>query len=122
MNKILYKDTSEQIIGAFYSVYNQLDSGFLESVYKKALIIEFAERKLSAETQKSLVVKYHNQLIGEFRADIVVENKIIVEVKAVSQVNRSHEAQLLNYLKATGLRVGFLVNFGKQLEFKRRVL
>ena len=122
MNKILYKDISEKIIGAFYSVYNEFGNGFLESVYEKALIIEFTERNLSAEAQKSLVVKYHNQLIGEFRADIVVENKIIIEVKAVSQVNRSHEAQLLNYLKVTGLRVGFLVNFGKQLEFKRRVL
>ena len=122
MEKLIYKNITEKIIGSFYSVYNTLGSGFLESVYEKALIIEFNERGLKTETQKPLVVKYHDKVVGEFRPDIIVEDKIIIEIKAISKLSKIHESQILNYLKATDLRLGFLVNFGEKLEYQRRIL
>jgi GxxExxY protein len=98
-----------------------LGSGFLESVYEKALMIELKDIGLKADNQKSLDVYYKNQLVGEFKSDIIAEDKIIIEIKAVTNLTTQHEAQLINYLKATGIKVGLLVNFGDKLEFKRRV-
>jgi GxxExxY protein len=118
---ILYKELTERVIKCFYNVYSELGSGFLESVYEKSLMVEFESIGIGAEYQKSLNIHYKNRLVGEFRADIVVEGKIIIEIKAVSKLLPVHEAQLLNYLKATGLRIGFLVNFGDRLEFKRKI-
>ena len=118
---ILSKELKEKLIKCFYNVYNELGSGFLESVYEKSLMVEFESIGIKSEYQRSLNIYYKNRLVGEFRADIVVENKIIIEIKAVNKLMPVHEAQLLNYLKATALRVGFLLNFGDRLEFKRKI-
>ncbi|MBI5026148.1 MAG: GxxExxY protein [Nitrospirae bacterium] len=119
--KFLYEDITERIIRCFYNVYDELGGGFLESVYEKALMIELGSIGLRADTQKNFNVSYKNHLVGEFKADIIVEDKIIIEIKAVTNLISQHEAQLINYLKATGIKVGLLVNFGDKLEFKRRI-
>jgi GxxExxY protein len=116
---MLYEEVTSKIIKAFYNVYNTLGTGFLENVYEKALLIELKEFGLKVEPQKEIEVFYKNKVVGKYRADIVVENKIIIELKAVSQILELHKAQLINYLKATNYRLGFLVNFGDKLEFKR---
>ncbi len=120
-DKYLYVDLTDKIIKCFYSVYDELGSGFLESVYERSLMIEFNNNGLNAHNQKSLDVYYKNQLVGDFKADIIVEDKIIIEIKAVAKLTPQHEAQLINYLKATGVKLGLLVNFGEKLEFKRRI-
>lgn len=117
--KILYRDLTEKIIKCFYNVYNELGGGFLESVYENSLTIEFESIGLSFESQKNINVFYKNDLVGEFIADMVVDNKILIEIKAVSILSPLHKAQLINYLRATGIKVGLLVNFGNKLEFKR---
>ncbi len=119
--KILYKDLSDKVIKCFYNVYDELGGGFLESVYEKSLMIELEDMGIAAENQKSIDVYYKKKLVGDFRADIVVEEKILIEIKAVSRLLPLHEAQLLNYLKATGIRIGLLVNFGERLEFRRKI-
>jgi GxxExxY protein len=122
MEKIfLYEDITKIIIRCFYNVYDELGSGFLESVYEKALMIELESIGLRADNQKILNISYKNHLVGEFKADIIVDDKIIIEIKAVNNLISQHEAQLINYLKATGIKVGLLVNFGDKLEFKRRI-
>ncbi len=119
--EFLYEEITKKIIKCFYKIYDELGSGFLESVYEKALMIELKDIGLKADNQKSLDVYYKNQLVGEFKSDIIAEDKIIIEIKAVTNLTTQHEAQLINYLKATGIKVGLLVNFGDKLEFKRRV-
>ena len=119
--KLLYEDLTEKIIKCFYKVHDALGDGFLESVYEKALLIELEDAGFKAESQRSLTVYYKGRLVGDFKADIVIEDKIVIEIKAVSRLAPHHEAQLINYLKATGIKVGLLVNFGEKLEFKRRV-
>ncbi|MEK6528017.1 MAG: GxxExxY protein [Nitrospirota bacterium] len=120
-NKFLYEDLTERIIRCFYNVHDELGSGFLESVYEKALMIELESIGLKANNQKNLNVSYKNHAVGEFKADLIVDDKIIIEIKAVTSMTAQHEAQLINYLKATGIKVGLLVNFGDKLEFKRRI-
>ena len=119
--KLLYEDLTEKIIKCFYKVHDALGDGFLESVYEKALLIELEDAGFKAESQRSLTVYYKGRLVKDFKADIVFEDKIVIEIKAVSRLAPHHEAQLINYLKATGIKVGLLVNFGEKLEFKRRV-
>ena len=119
--KFLYEELTHKIIGCFYRVHDELGAGFLESVYEKALMIELQAVSLQVENQKSINVFYKDQLIGEFKSDILVEDKIIIEIKALSKSNNQHEAQLINYLKATKIKIGLLVNFGEKLEFKRRI-
>ncbi|MEK7272006.1 MAG: GxxExxY protein [Nitrospirota bacterium] len=119
--EFLYEEITKKIIKCFYKIYDELGSGFLESVYEKALMIELKDIGLKADNQKSLDVYYKNQLVGEFKSDIIAEDKIIIEIKSVTKLTAQHEAQLINYLKATGIKVGLLVNFGDKLEFKRRV-
>lgn len=97
---------------AAYEVRLNLSSGFLESVYQNALLIELRERGLQAEKEVPIPVYYKNYEVGTFRADILVENKIIIELKAINELNTLHEAQLVNYLVATGLDFGFLINYG----------
>ena len=121
-NEFLYENLTKNIIKCFYIVHDELGAGFLESVYEKALMIEFRNKNLKAETQKLLNVNYKNQLIGEFKADIVVEEKVIIEIKAVNSLIPQNEAQLIHYLKASGIHIGLLVNFGEKLEFKRRIV
>jgi GxxExxY protein len=116
-----HKELSEQIIAAAYNVPRELGYGFLEKVYKNALAVELGEARLKYAVGTPLNVKYHNIVVGDYFADIIVDDKIIVEVKAVSKLEPVHEVQLVNYLKATGLEVGLLINFGQSVEVKRRV-
>jgi len=121
MTNFLYEDLTKKIIKCFYQVYDELGAGFLESVYEKALMIELKNSGLSAVNQQRLNVYYKGSLIGEFIADVIVEEKVLIEIKAVTKLINKHEAQVINYLKATRIKIGLLVNFGNKLEFKRRI-
>ena len=118
----LYKhsDLTEQIIAAFYAVYSALGYGFLENVYVKALLIELNRRGLQVRDELPIQVFYLGQLVGEYYADIIVNELVILEIKAGKALAVEHEAQLLNYLKATTYEVGLLLNFGPKPETKRR--
>jgi len=125
MVKLLYKDEVYALVGAAMEVYNVLGPGFLEPVYQEALGIEFTERRVPSEPQKELRISYKGSYLKKaYIADFVVFGKIIVEIKALSRLTSREEAQLLNYLKATGMQVGVLINFGSAggLEWKRMVL
>lgn len=116
-------DITYAINGAVFEVNKVLGAGFLEKVYERALLMELRERGLTAESQVPIKVAYKEKIVGEYIADIVVEEKVIVEVKAGENFERVHEAQLLNYLKATGVKVGLLVNFlHPKADIKRMVL
>ena len=117
---LLHKETTEKIINCFYVVYNSLGYGFLEKVYEKALFIELTNAGLFCEKQKQIDVFYKGEKVGLYYADIIVENKIILELKAGSIVEE-HEFQLLNYLKATEIEVGLLLSFGKTPKFFRKI-
>ena len=120
---IIFKDLSYEIMAAAYEVHNTLGSGFLEKVYENALLIELQTRGLNVTAQKELDVFYRNQRVGLYVADIVVNNEVVLELKATEFLQKAHEAQLLNYLKCTGCRLGILINFGKErVESKRFVL
>ena len=121
MSELLHKDLSNKIIKCFYTVYNTLGFGFLEKVYENALMIELSINGLKAEKQKQIKVYYENQTVGEYFADIIVEDSIILELKAAEFVVEEHELQLINYLKATEIEIGLLLNFGKIPEFKRKI-
>ena len=117
-----YSETTEKIIGCAYRVYNQMGFGFLESVYEKCMMIELQSAGLQVARQKSIVVYYADQVVGEFVADLVVNDEIIVELKSVRRVVKAHEVQLVNYLVATCTDVGLVLNFGeKEVEVKRKV-
>lgn len=118
----LYKhsDLTEQIIGAFFAVYSALGYGFLEKVYVKALMIELKKRGLSARDELPIQVRYDGQLVGEYFADLIVNDLVILEIKAAKAIASEHEAQLLNYLKTTPFEVGLILNFGPKPETKRR--
>ncbi len=120
-SELLHAALTDQIIKAFYNVYNSLGYGFLEKVYENALAFELREMGLSVECQKPLKVAYRNQIVGEYFADLVVEGKVIIELKAMETIHEAHLRQLQNYLKATEIEVGLLLNFGRKPEFKRRV-
>jgi len=118
LNDITYK-----INGAIFEVNRELGTGFLEKVYESALMIELISRGLKSENQVPIKVKYKGTEVGEYFADIVVENRVILELKAVDALRKVHEAQILNYLKATGMEIGLLVNFTyPKAEIKRFVL
>jgi len=121
-NGNLYKhsDLTEQIIGAFYAVYSVLGYGFLENVYVKALVIELKNRGMDAKKEFPIEVYYAGQKVGEYYADLIVNDLVILEIKAVKSLIDEHEAQLLNYLKATPYEVDLLLNFGPKPETKRR--
>lgn len=117
-----YEDITQKIIGCAYRVYNTMGFGFLESVYEKCLVIELKKAGLKVKTQVSIPVKYAGENVGDFAADMVVEEKIIVELKSVQRLIKAHEIQLVNYLVATGIPVGLLINFGEtRAEVKRKV-
>ena len=116
-----YADLTEKVIGAFFTVYNRLGYGFSEKVYENALVLELRKLGLKVEQQKRITVYYNGQVVGEYLADIVVNEAVLIELKAVRQLLKEHEAQLLNYLKATMIEVGLLFNFGPKTEFKRKV-
>ena len=109
--EIVEKDLVYAINACVFEVYRQLGHGFLEKVYENALVREFQNRDIAVEAQVPFSVRYKGVIVGEYCADLVVDDKVIVEVKAVEQLHPAHEAQILNYLKATGKKVGLLVNF-----------
>jgi GxxExxY protein len=122
MSEILLKDESYAIVGACFEVYNQIGPGFLEAVYHECLALEFGDRGIPFRSHAHVAVAYKNRTIAShYEADFVCFEQIIVELKAVSSLNEVHEAQLLNYLRATNLPLGLLVNFGSpgQLNYKR---
>jgi len=118
---MLEEPLSNKLISAFYEVYNTLGYGFLEKVYENAMILELQKRGVRGRKQVPLKVYYANQQVGDYFADIIVEDAIIVELKAHEGLREEHEAQLLNYLRATSIEVGFLFNFGKEPMFKRKI-
>ncbi len=121
--KILYKDLSYKIVGLAMEVHNELGPGFLEKVYENALLVMFEENGISARSQVPIQVHFHSRVVGDYFADIVVEDSIIIELKAQDRIAEIHKAQTLNYLKATQFKLALLINFGKyRLEYERLVL
>jgi GxxExxY protein len=116
-----YQELTENIIKAAYTVHNTLGYGFLEKVYQNALVIELAKRGIKADGEKPIKVFYEGQIVGDYVCDLIVDDKVILELKAVKELNDIHEVQLVNYLKATGVEVGLLINFGPSVKIKRRV-
>jgi len=116
-----YEDLTRRIIEIFYNVYNTLGYGFLEKVYENALVIEFNKSGVDARPQAPIKVVYDRQIVGEYFIDLLVENCVIVEIKAVKALLKEHEAQLLNYLKASEMEVGLLLNFGPKPEIRRKI-
>jgi GxxExxY protein len=117
----LHQQLTKRLIGVFYDVYNELGFGFLESVYHRALEISLEERGLRFRSYAPIVVRYHGRNAGRFIADILIEDVVIVELKACCALDPAHEAQLINYLRATEVEVGLLFNFGERPAFKRLV-
>ena len=118
---LLHADLTERILKAFYHVYNTLGYGFLERVNENALIISLRKLGLKAEPQVPVKVYFEGGLVGEYFADVVVADRIILELKAAEEISEAHESQLLNYLKATEIEVGLVLNFGPKPEFRRKV-
>jgi len=116
------KKLTEKIIGCAYRVYNRMGFGFLESVYEKCMLIELNKAGLNADSQKPIKVYYDNEVVGDFVADIIVNDTIILELKSVRRIIRAHEVQLVNYLVATRRPVGLLLNFGeRKVDVKRKI-
>jgi GxxExxY protein len=122
-DRLLEADLTYAVRKCIFAVHNGLGPGFLEKVYENALAFEFQNSGIEFERQKSLQVIYKNQIVGDYIADMVVSQKILIEIKAIKSLAAEHSAQIINYLKATGLRLGLLVNFGGiRAEIKRFVL
>jgi GxxExxY protein len=119
--ELLHKNLSQEILNAYYHVYNELGFGFLEKVYQNAMFFELTLRGFEVEAQKQIKVVYKDQIVGDYFADLVVNNTIILELKATEYIVEEHEAQLINYLRGTSIEVGLLLNFGKKPEFRRKV-
>ncbi|MDX2048153.1 MAG: GxxExxY protein [Chitinophagaceae bacterium] len=119
--ELLHKNLTEAIIKTFYDVYNTLGYGFLEKVYQNSMYYELKARGLNVEAQKPIKVYYKSQLVGEYYADLVINDLVIAELKAAEMIVEEFEWQLLNYLRATDKEVGLLLNFGKKPEFRRKV-
>jgi GxxExxY protein len=121
--KILYKDLSYKIVGLAMQLHTELGHGFLEKVYENSLMILLEENGLRAVQQHPIAVKYHGRIVGDYIADIIVDDTVIIELKALEKISEIHKAQTLNYLKATNYRLALLINFGKwKLEYTRLVL
>jgi GxxExxY protein len=117
-----YSDVTEKIIGCAYQVYNKMGFGFLESVYEKCMIIELMNKGLQAKEQEPITVYYNDKVVGNFIADIIVNDVVIVELKSIKQLHKAHEIQLVNYLVATQKPIGLLLNFGEsKLEVRRKI-
>ena len=118
-----FEELTHEVIGAAYQVFNQLGFGFLESVYKKSMVIELNKRNLDVDPEKSLKVYYDDQVVGDFYVDLLVENEVVVELKSVQRLTKEHEVQLVNYLNGLKKEVGLLINFspsGVQIKRKHR--
>jgi GxxExxY protein len=117
---MIHQELTETILGTCFEVMNELGAGFLESVYEKALLIALRDKGITAQCQVPLSVMFRGEKVGEFFADIVVEGKVIIELKTAKAMAPEHQAQIINYLKATGIDVGLLINFGPtKLEYRR---
>ncbi len=121
MNTMKHEDVTEGVIGAYYHIYNTLGYGFLEKVYENALTYELRARGFAVATQHPITVWYKGIPVGEYFADLMVNECVIVELKSAVTLTDAHEAQLINYLKATGIEVGLLLNFGPKAQVKRKV-
>jgi len=121
MADLKHSETTGAILKAFYTVYNTLGYGFLEKVYENALVVELKSAGLLVEQQRGITVHYRNTPVGEYFADLIVNDVVIVELKSAEAIASAHEAQLTNYLKATNYEVGLLLNFGKTAEYKRKI-
>jgi GxxExxY protein len=121
VEEFLHQGITSKIISCFYKVYNTLGYGFLEKVYENALMHKLIKSGLYVEKQKPINVWYDEQLVGEYFADLMVNNQIIIELKAAESLIEEHELQLINYLKATEIEVGLLLNFGKKPEIRRKI-
>lgn len=119
---LLHQELTDSIIRAFYEVYNALGTGFLEKVYENAFKLELERNGLNVASQVPIAVYYLGQPVGEYFCDLCVENKVIIEIKTVDRLAKAHEAQLLNYLKATSMEIGLLFNFGPRPELARKIL
>lgn len=119
--KYLYQEKTNKIIYCFYQVYNTLGFGFLEKVYENALVIELNKNGLICSKQHPIDVHYDEKIVGNYFADIIVDNEVILEIKAAENLCEEHEFQLINYLKATEIEIGLLLNFGKKPEIKRKI-
>lgn len=121
MANLLHESITNVILKVYYEVYNELGSGFLEKVYQKAMYFELISLRYKVEAQKQIKVYFKNQLVGEYYSDLLVEDKVIVELKLTELLMNIHIAQIMNYLKATSIEVGLLLNFGEEPEFKRLI-
>jgi len=119
---MLHKELTSEIINAFYAVYNSLGHGFLEKVYENALVHELEKRGYKVQQQVPIKVHYDDMVVGEYFVDVLIEDKVILELKAAAAISEAHIAQLINYLKATKMEVGFVFNFGPKPAVERRVL
>lgn len=119
--ELIHEETTNGIISAFYHVYNELGFGFLEKVYQNALYVELMSRGFSVQPQKQIDVFFKGIKVGEYYSDMVVDDIVILELKAKESLAPEHEAQLLNYLKVTEIEVGLLLNFGLNPQFKRKI-
>lgn len=118
---LLHQSITNTILKVYYEVYNELGHGFLEKVYQNAMYFELKARGLKVESQKEIKVYFKQQLVGEYYSDLIVENKVIIEHKATEVLMNAHVAQTINYLKATPIEIGMLLNFGSEPEFKRLI-
>ena len=121
MSSLLHKSITDIILKVYYEVYNELGYGFLEKVYQNAMYFELKSLGYKVEAQKQIKVYFKQQLVGEYYSDLLVEDKVIVELKACDLLMNIHVAQIMNYLKATEIEVGLLLNFGEEPEFKRLI-
>lgn len=117
----IHSETTGLILKAFFNVYNELGYGFLEKVYERAMVLELKNLDLDVEEQKKITVFYKEEKVGDYFADLIVNNQVIIELKAVERIAPEHEVQLVNYLKATNIEVGLLLNFGAKPQYKRKV-
>lgn len=120
-NNYQHSELTQKIISAYFKVYNTLEYGFLEKIYEKALLIELKKTGLIVDEQKSVNVYYQGEEVGVYFADLIVNDSVIIEIKATDKLNKKHEIQLVNYLKATNIEVGLLLNFGEIPVIKRKV-
>jgi GxxExxY protein len=118
---LLHQSITNTILKVYYEVYNELGHGFLEKVYQNAMYFELKARGLKVESQKEIKVYFKQQLVGEYYSDLIVENKVIIELKATEVLMNAHVAQTINYLRATPIEIGMLLNFGAEPEFKRLI-
>lgn len=116
-----HSDLTGRILGAFFQIHKELGFGFSEKVYEGALEVLLTELGMKVERQKDIFVYYHGQVVGEYKADMIVNGVILLELKSVDKLIDAHDAQMLNYLKSTELEVGLLLNFGRQAEFHRKI-